>query len=246
MSLWQRLHIARLQLGWGEFFKYVISGAVKRALDPYLIPSYSQFGEDRLIDNYFGDHSQGFYVDVGCNHPIAYSNTWKLYLRGWHGIAIDANRPLNAHYQITRPRDNVITCVVSDSPQPVDFYFSSVSSLISGVGSKSEGPWQRTEDNARFESCIPRSLTEILDTCAAPSAFELLSVDVEGHELEVLNSLDFVRYQPMMLLVEIHELDLSEPDSDPVYRKLVTSSYRLIGYISCTAVFLRNDPTVTA
>ena len=62
MSLWQRLRTARFQLGWGKFFKYVISGAVKRALDPHMIPSFSQFGEDRLLDNYFGDRVQGFYV----------------------------------------------------------------------------------------------------------------------------------------------------------------------------------------
>lgn len=55
------------------------------------MPSYAQFGEDRVIDNLLGGIQQGFYVDIGCNMPIGCSNTWKLYLRGWGGIAIDGN-----------------------------------------------------------------------------------------------------------------------------------------------------------
>ena len=54
--------------------------------------SFSQEGEDLLIDRMFDGQSVGFYVDVGAHHPTRFSNTYLLYLRGWRGINIDATQ----------------------------------------------------------------------------------------------------------------------------------------------------------
>ncbi|MDH5790264.1 MAG: hypothetical protein OEZ27_06695, partial [Nitrospinota bacterium] len=51
---------------------------------------YSQFGEDIILKGFIlRNINDGFYVDVGCYHPKKYSNTYKLYKRGWRGINID-------------------------------------------------------------------------------------------------------------------------------------------------------------
>ena len=52
--------------------------------------TYSQHREDLFIDDYFKDKENGFYLDIGCYHPIKYSNTALLFNRGWKGINIDA------------------------------------------------------------------------------------------------------------------------------------------------------------
>ena len=54
--------------------------------------TYSQNQEDLFIDNYFKDKKDGFYLDVGCYHPIKFSNTALLYNRGWQGINIDMSQ----------------------------------------------------------------------------------------------------------------------------------------------------------
>ena len=41
--------------------------------------SYSQFQEDLFIDNFFRNKSRGFYIDIGCYHPVKYSNTALLF-----------------------------------------------------------------------------------------------------------------------------------------------------------------------
>ena len=56
--------------------------------------SYSQFGEDALVNSLFRNKKYGIYVDVGAYHPILYSNTYALYRRGWRGFAIDPNPSL--------------------------------------------------------------------------------------------------------------------------------------------------------
>lgn len=115
-----------------RLLRLALTRGLLRWLDPDLIPSYAQFGEDRVIDSFFGGRDHGFYVDVGCNRPIAYSNTWKLYLRGWRGIAIDANPTLIAEYARMRPDDIVLAQVISTSSAPVDFFIPHASHLIAG------------------------------------------------------------------------------------------------------------------
>ena len=54
--------------------------------------TYSQNQEDLFINDYFKEKNSGFYIDIGCYHPIKYSNTALLYNRGWKGINIDMNQ----------------------------------------------------------------------------------------------------------------------------------------------------------
>ena len=59
----------------------------------YLIKkkSYSMDGEDLFLKDYFKDKKKGFYIDIGCFHPIMFSNTCLLFNKGWNGINVDLN-----------------------------------------------------------------------------------------------------------------------------------------------------------
>ena len=54
--------------------------------------SYSMDGEDLEIVKYFENLDNGFYVDVGCYHPIEMNNTYLLYKKNWKGINIDVSK----------------------------------------------------------------------------------------------------------------------------------------------------------
>jgi hypothetical protein len=71
----------------------------------YSKPSFSQEGEDRLLDRYFGNRPTGFYIDVGAHHPHRFSNTYLFYMRGWRGINIDAMPDSMKPFRSMRPRD---------------------------------------------------------------------------------------------------------------------------------------------
>jgi len=52
--------------------------------------SYSHQGQDLIISDLFRNKQQGgLYVDIGCNHLILESNTYKFYKMGGRGIGID-------------------------------------------------------------------------------------------------------------------------------------------------------------
>jgi FkbM family methyltransferase len=51
---------------------------------------------------------------------------------------------------------------------------------------------------------VVRTLDDILSEARAPTPIDLLSVDVEGHEIEVLEGFDFERWRPRLVLIEDH------------------------------------------
>jgi hypothetical protein len=76
--------------------------------------SYSQFGEDAVVDGVMGArHPRGFYVDVGSFHPIKWSNTYRFYLAGWHGICVDPNPAFTELWKKTRPRDTFLNLAIT-------------------------------------------------------------------------------------------------------------------------------------
>ena len=54
--------------------------------------TYSMYGEDLIVQKFFKNKQKGYYVDVGCYHPIDGNNTYLLYKKGWNGINIDINQ----------------------------------------------------------------------------------------------------------------------------------------------------------
>ena len=66
------------------------------------------------------------------------------------------------------------------------------------------------------------TLDSVLEEAGAHPGFDLMSIDVEGHELEVLSGFDFARWQPRLILLEDHVADLSK------HRYLNSVGYRMI------------------
>ena len=67
---------------------------------------FSFSGVDVIIENIFRDKNKGFYVDVGCQHPIKNNNTYLLHQKGWKGINIDLDKDNINLFNIARPLDD--------------------------------------------------------------------------------------------------------------------------------------------
>src|SRR5690606_2132198 len=67
--------------------------------------SYAQEGEDLILERFFGNKKNGFYVDVGAHHPQRFSNTYNFYKKGWRGINIDAMPNSMLAFKKERPED---------------------------------------------------------------------------------------------------------------------------------------------
>ena len=159
---------------------------------------YSQSGEDEFLNNnYFKNKKNGVYIELGALDGVLYSNT-KFFEDNlnWKGILIEPhpykfknliyNRPINYLY------NNLLSC----STENVVFrFFLDNYSGVSGV----EQTLPKEHFNNFFNSINepqdrilikPKTLTEIIKSTDIKH-INLLSLDVEGHEYEVLMSWDF-------------------------------------------------------
>ena len=80
--------------------------------------TYSMYGEDIVVNKFFKKKSLGYYVDVGCYHPIDGNNTYLLFKKGWKGINIDINKLSIELFKNARKRDLNINTAVSGCTVP--------------------------------------------------------------------------------------------------------------------------------
>ena len=84
--------------------------------------SYSMLGEDIFVKKFFKDKKKGFYVDIGCYHPIDGNNTYLLYKKGWEGINIDLNKTSIDLFNRARKNDNNLNVAISNKSKKIKFY----------------------------------------------------------------------------------------------------------------------------
>jgi FkbM family methyltransferase len=180
--------------------------------------SYSQYAEDLLVMDFFAgavpaSHrpDPGFYVDIGAYHPRFISNTHALSRAGWHGLVVDVDQTKLDRFS-TRKNCTPVCCVVSDHEGTIDFYkfrrmWSEIDTLDATQAEK-----YREEFGIEYDVVA-------LPTKPLPTIFEengvrhidFLNVDIEGHDLAALKTLDFERWRPTLLCVEDHANSFVKP-----------------------------------
>jgi FkbM family methyltransferase len=190
--------------------------------------------EERLVREFFGGASSGFFVEVGANHPTRGSQTWHLEQAGWSGVLVEPQPDLAAF--LVTARKAKVFAVACTSP---DNAGRSLPLHVAGAGSSLDRDRMPPGARPRYVLKVPtRTLDGILDEAEAPSPIDFLSVDVEGHEVEVLRGLDFARWQPRLMLIEDHVASLH------THRFLARRGYRLVRRLSNNGWYVAADAPV--
>lgn len=208
--------------------------------------TYSQYGEDIFLAELLPE-PEGIYVDVGAFHPKYGSNTYQLWRRGWRGINIDVDSYKLKQFSRFRPGDiNVQAAVSNENGQRV-FYSQAGGSYGSMSSLEPEFAADRGKRLGREvveQQVSVVTLNELLATHLTtanrfPSGtIDLLSMDVEGHEMAVLQGLDLDHYRPKVICVEIHAEDLHDLQRQPVFRHLQEHGYRLYAWPRPSCLFI--------
>jgi FkbM family methyltransferase len=220
--------------------RLLCSDIVRKLFDSNCIQSYSQTGEDRLIDFYLGETNSTYYVDIGCHQPFALSNTMRLYRRGWHGLCIDGNEKLISRFQKARPRDTCIHACVSNREQQAEFVISSVAAM-STLSDEFEKERLGSDIGRRRVTVQTRTAQSLFETYGVPHEFALLSIDVEGHDFEVLTSFDLNSYKPHLIIIELHDFSIApgKMRANRVCDYLAEHGYELMAYATMNGYFVR-------
>jgi len=250
-TLWGTV-IREIQVAFRQFYtsKYPIrsflrtitilnSALLRLILGRSLKYSFAFFGEDRIIEGILKPivYKDGFYVDVGCNHPKFHSNTYGLYRKGWRGICIDANENLRKKYTYFRLADTFVHTLVSNNIEEREFYRVENDVLSTTENSNLNGI---IEEGLTYTKQILKTstLTSILDNQFVPKKFDLLTIDAEEHDYNVLISLDLTVYRPRLIVIENESFDFNNFTDDTTNIYLTNKNYKLIGYVLKNAYYL--------
>ena len=195
--------------------------------------SFSQFGEDLILNNIFTRNNirNGFYIEVGAYDPFVYSNTYFMYKIGWSGICIEPNPEAFNKLKLKREKDIVLNIAVSNFSGDVPFV---VEKACSGI----------LDDNYIFKNnqvkkrlTVPcRPLAKILDEYACNKEINFMSVDCEGHDLVVLESNNWVKYRPQIIIAEDH----NPKYSGPIFDYMTSKGYEFICKVG-PSIFFRES-----
>jgi FkbM family methyltransferase len=165
---------------------------------------YSQHGEDALLDLVFEGQKEGFFVEVGCIDGRRFSNTLSFEERGWKGMCIEAHDGYIESLKNNRPNSIICHCAAGEADEDAIFYANARGSL-SSLDKSSEARWKK--DYAPYFSGFEEQqvkkvrLSTLLDSYQI-SEIDILSLDIEGYEVEAMKGLDLFRHRPKVMVIE--------------------------------------------
>lgn len=203
--------------------------------------SFSQEGEDMLLSKLFELNEKGFFVDIGAHHPIRFSNTYKLYLKGWRGINIDAMPNSMDLFKKYRSEDINLEIPIAKVSKTMPFYSFNEPAL----NTFSEELAKERGEVKKIYNLESNPLSVVLDKHMPKDIkkIDFMSIDVEGLDLEVLESNDWEKYKPTVILIESLSTAKSISDSlnSTVAQYLATHNYSLCSKLDKTLFFMLNE-----
>ena len=161
----------------------------------------SQYGQDFYLERLGLVASKGFFVEIGSNDPIYNSNSYYLEKKlDWSGVSIDAI-DYSASFLLNREKTTFVHALINETVEDVDFYHV-----------KDVDGWENQVSSVHKETLnLGKGFdAEVLKVRGTPLSkihqinkpIDLCLIDVEGHEISVLRSIDFQNNPPKVLVVE--------------------------------------------
>jgi len=227
-----------------KFPDVLINVMLQNDIDPYNNIHFSELGEDLVVRYYlykiFGDISDGFYIDVGAHHPRKGSTTAQLYDRGWHGINIDASAEAIEAFKAARPGDISLQTAVAKYTSVRNYYMFDVPA-VNTLDEKTKDEWvAKGWKIERVLEIQAAPLQEIISPYIGDNTVvDYLNIDIEGLDMEALETYNFAKYPPKIISVEIHNLNLYDISTNETVMFLSSHGYTLVSYLAITAIFIK-------
>lgn len=217
--------------------------------------SKSQVGQDKILDEQiFNRKNNGFFVEVGALDGFGASNTYFFEKeRNWSGLLIEPNPiEFNKMLKVDRPLSKKENCVISDSEMDINFLsIEGPCNVLSGImefynpqhlerinrelGMYSSYPvGHELYSNKELIKMKAVRLQTLFDKHSVIDV-DLISIDVEGAEMQVLNSIDFNKMNIKCFLIENNYGLYKETEF------LISKGYKFFGNIQWDSVFVKNN-----
>lgn len=215
--------------------------------------SYSISSVDLIINRIFSKIRKGVYIDLGCNHPIKYNNTYLLHERGWTGINIDSDLTSIKIFNQFRKKDLNIQALVSSTEKKIKYFFYHNRSALNTVD----------KDLVKLRKTKPKKIiitkTSTLNEIIEKSPFKkkkinLLSIDIENHEYEALKKFNFNKYKIDLIVTECLNMKNKKLETQnqslkfilesKIFKLLKKNNYKLINWVNSDLIFIHNNSKI--
>jgi len=216
----------------------------------YSKQSFSISNVDLIIERIFQKKNKGIYIDVGCNHPIKYNNTYLLYKKGWNGLNIDLDQESINQFNKLRKRDtNIQALITEEDNEEKDLFFYHERSAINTISKDLAN--KRSNKFKKIKKIKGISLNSIIENSKfKDSKIDLLSIDIENYEYEALKNFNFKKYKIDVIATEItdtkienlelYNLSLEYILNSNLYKLLIKNNYKLVNWVNADLIFVRN------
>ena len=215
----------------------------------YKKQSYSFNSVDLIIEYIFKNKKNGFYLDVGAQHPISNNNTYLLFKKGWRGINIDLDKKNIDLFKIARPNDYNLNCALSDKIEETDLFFYHDKSPINTLN-KYISNYQSAKIR-EIKKITTNTLNNILENLKINTQIDYMNLDVEGYEEKVLLGFNIKKYKPLVISVEFLDLKMKKLEfknnniqrvlDSNIYKYFIKNNYYFVNWLHGDLIFVHED-----
>lgn len=173
-----------------------------------------------FLKEYFQKRKIGFYVDVGCFHPIRFSNTLFLYKKGWSGLNIDLSKKSIDLFNISRPRDLNLNYGIGEKNCEKEFFYNK-DFFQSNTFNKEFKNYFLKSGDLKKKKIEVKTLDFLLNSYFPGKKIDLLDIDAEGFDYEVLKGINFKKNIIDLIMIEVHHFSKETTDKSLKIRKLL-------------------------
>ena len=203
------------------------------------MPSYSQEGEDIVLNRLVNMSSGGFYVDIGAHHPFRFSNTFLLYKNGWSGLVLDASENTIKMFKRWRPRDICLNVGVGQRKEKLD-YFEFEDSALNTFDRELADQYVNLHKHpiVSKKKIKLTTLSDIFSKYANGKQIDILNIDIEEFDLKALRSNNWRLFRPKIIIDEcLKSKSIKDTFEDPIVLYLEKKSYMPVSRLVNSIIF---------
>jgi FkbM family methyltransferase len=197
---------------------------------------YSQFNQDKfLYENYFKNKTDGFFLDIGAHDGITGNNTYLFEKIGWSGVCIE---PIPSVFKKLKENRNciLIESALSETTGEEEFleligYTEMLSGLIKNYDPRHLNRIETEIQSMGGEKKIIKCNTITMDDLNLPLIIDYVSLDVEGSELNILNTINFNKYRINFMSIENNYND------NDIINVMLNNNFEIVSYLGCDIIF---------
>lgn len=197
---------------------------------------YSQFKQDQFVyENYFKNKNKGYFVDIGAHDGITFSNSKFFEELGWDGVCIEPNPKIFDVLKSNRKCKCIKKAIDNKIGVSQFFQITDGPDMLSGLVNEFTDK-AIIRINNELES-FPEGFgyidveCDLFENTVSDNKIDFLSLDTEGNELKILQTIDFDKFNINVITVENNDYD------DKFFNYLIPKGYQFITRLGCDELY---------